>query len=117
MGAGQAAGGAAAQGLAVQADDPVGGAAGGQPAAQSRLDAGRVEAAEQLAQGGLVRGAGAAEPEGERERRPEPAELGDGLQAGHAREHGDDGEGQDRRQGVDEAAGVARVGHVGQGVE
>jgi len=116
--AGQASGGAAAQRLAVQADDIVVEAAGGEPAGQGGLHPRRVEAAEQLAEGGLVRGAGAAEAEREGEGCPAvAAELGDGLQAGHAREQRDDGQAEDGGQRVDESAGVAGVGHVGQGFD
>src|SRR5262249_16964239 len=72
----------------------------------------------QLGQAGLGRGLAAGEAQGVGQRRAVvAAELGDGREAPHAGQHGDDGEGQDGGERVDAAARVARVGDRGQRLE
>jgi hypothetical protein len=88
---------------------------GQQPAAQQGLEGVAVHGAEDLREGGLGEGLGAAEAQGMGEvATAVAAELGDGLQALAAGEHGDDGEQQQGSQGVDEAAWVAGVGDVSE---
>jgi hypothetical protein len=81
------------------------------PDTQDGLEGLQVDDAEDLGKGGLGGRLFASEPQGEGESGAMVAsELGDGLQALHAGEHGEDGEGENGGQGMDTAAGFAGIG-------
>lgn len=84
--------------------------AGADPAGDGRLEGGDVDAAEDAGVGGLAEAAAAGEPQ-QLEERPAAflAVLDDGLVAGLAGEHGDDGQGEEGVQGMPLAPGAARI--------
>ena len=103
---------AAPGGLAVEAE--VGGVARPEPPADPPadplLEVGGVDPAEDPRVGGLAEAPLGGEAE-ELEELPAPllAVLDDGLVAGHAGEHGDDGQAEQGRQGVALAPGGSRI--------
>jgi len=103
---------AAAKGLAV--DRQVGRVARLEPAADpagdGRLEGGDIDAAEDAGVSGLAQPAATGEAE-ELEELPAAflAVIDDRLVCGHARKHGDDGQGEQGRQGVSLTPGGARI--------
>jgi hypothetical protein len=78
------------------------------PDTQDGLEGLQVDGSEDLGKGGLGGRLFASESQSEGESGAVVAsELGDGLQALHASEHGEDGEGENGGQGMDTAAGFA----------
>ncbi len=80
------------------------------PAADAGLEVGDIDPAEDAGIGGLAE----APPPGESQQAQEVsapllAVIDDGLVAGHAREHGDDGQGQERREGMSLAPRPSRI--------
>jgi hypothetical protein len=111
---------AAAGRLAVEADVQPGAVAeaGGDPTRQGGLEGNDVEAAEELGEAGLGGGLAASEAEGEGQGGAlVTAELGDGGVTLGASEHGEDGQGEDGREGVADTFAVTRVGDLGKDFE
>jgi hypothetical protein len=108
-------GAAALERLAIDGDGFRVGKASLDPGTEGRLEGVQIDGPEDRGEGGLGRRLLAAEAQSMGEAGAVvAAELGDGLQALHAGEHGDDGEGEDRGQRMDAAAGFAGIGDGGE---